>query len=327
MATFTGWDASLLKAIGAPATKENLRFLDAWQRAEGGTAAFNPLNTTQHAPGATSYNSVGVRNFLDPQQGLSATAKTLLNGYYKPIVSGLRSGRTTAEKLAQAVEASPWGTGGGVLRVLGGPGAPTAAAAPTLAPTVPTISAVPKPLDLTPVLLSNLGGHRRAEDQLSDLVSAVMSGGAPGLTPPPYGGAAPTSAPSKPMYAGKGMVKLAANANRGGVGLTPGIMQFADRVSGIAGEPLTIGTGTNHNRYVLGTNRESAHWTGRAADIPASGPKLTKLGQDALIAAGMAPAQARKVKGGLFNLGGYQVIFNSNEGGNHFNHLHIGLRG
>jgi hypothetical protein len=187
--------------------------------------------------------------------------------------------------------------------------------------------ALPSTPDLTPVLLSNLSGHRRAEDQLSDLVSAVMGRGAPGLVAPPYGGAPFTSSPSKPMYAGKGMVKLAANANRGGVGLAPGILQFADRVSGIAGEPLTIGTGTNHNRYVLGSNRESAHWTGRAADIPASGAKLTKIGQDALIAAGMAPAQARKVKGGLFNLGGYQVIFNSHEGGNHFNHLHIGLRG
>jgi hypothetical protein len=51
------------------------------------------------------------------------------------------------------------------------------------------------------------------------------------------------------------------------------------------------------------------------------------MGHAALIAAGMPAAQARRIKGGLFNVGGYQVIFNTTEGGNHYNHLHVGLRG
>jgi hypothetical protein len=105
------------------------------------------------------------------------------------------------------------------------------------------------------------------------------------------------------------------------------IIGFARQVAGVYGKPLTIGTGTNHNQFVLGTNRQSAHWTGEAADIPASGAKLTRLGQAALIAAGMSPREARKQKGGLFNVGGRQIIFNSMEGGNHYNHLHIGIRG
>ena len=41
----------------------------------------------------------------------------------------------------------------------------------------------------------------------------------------------------------------------------------------------------------------------------------------------MPAAKARRVDGGLFNIGGYQIIFNSMIGGNHFNHLHVGLRG
>jgi hypothetical protein len=41
----------------------------------------------------------------------------------------------------------------------------------------------------------------------------------------------------------------------------------------------------------------------------------------------MSPKEARKQRGGLFNIGGYQIIFNTNEGGNHYNHLHVGIRG
>jgi hypothetical protein len=57
-----------------------------------------------------------------------------------------------------------------------------------------------------------------------------------------------------------------------------------------------------------------------------SGKALTRAGRRALILAGMSPKQANKIKGGLFNIGGYQIIFNTHEGGNHFNHLHVGLR-
>src|SRR5512146_1557714 len=100
MAAFPGWRVALLRALRAPVTPGNLRALDAWQRAEGGGASFNPLNTTQMARGASSYNSVGVRNFLSPQQGIQATAQTLVNGRYNPIVSLLRSGRATPAQIA-----------------------------------------------------------------------------------------------------------------------------------------------------------------------------------------------------------------------------------
>jgi predicted Zn-dependent protease len=36
-------------------------------------------------------------------------------------------------------------------------------------------------------------------------------------------------------------------------------------------------------------------------------------------------AEARKQTGGVFNIGGYNILFNTHVGGNHFNHLHIGL--
>jgi hypothetical protein len=120
-------------------------------------------------------------------------------------------------------------------------------------------------------------------------------------------------------------VKLAQGADRPGVTTDPSVLQFVGQIGMRFGRRLTIGTGTQHNQYVVGTHRESDHWTGHAADIPMSGAALTRLGRAALVAAGMSPKKARKIKGGVFNIGGYQILFNTNEGGNHYNHLHVGI--
>jgi hypothetical protein len=125
------WAQQILRGIGAPVTAQNLRFLAAWQKAEGGGTAnnanFNPLNTTQGASGAGSINSVGVKSYRSPDQGIRATVQTLLNGHYGDIVSGLR-GNAGADRLAHSGSLSTWGTGSGVLRVLGAGGALSPAA-------------------------------------------------------------------------------------------------------------------------------------------------------------------------------------------------------
>jgi hypothetical protein len=178
------------------------------------------------------------------------------------------------------------------------------------------------------------------QDRVSQALSLVEALGSTGPTVgspgAPEGAEGTTAAPgiaetvvadrSRPRAA-TGKIIVAPNANREGVGLSRQITRFVERIAGIYGKPLTIGTGTNHNQFVAGTHRESAHWRGNGADIPAAGKTLTRLGQDALIAAGMPAREARKQTGGLFNIGRYQVIFNSNEGGNHYDHLHVGLRG
>ena len=104
-----------------------------WQRREGGTAAFNPLNTTQRAPGATSYNSVGVRNYRSQQQGLNATVETLRNGRYTDILHAL----TKSQPLGSQASLKTWGTGtwSGTTK-----GAPAPAGMPS---TVTPISAAP----------------------------------------------------------------------------------------------------------------------------------------------------------------------------------------
>ena len=108
------WAQALVKSLGAPMTADNVAAIVAWEMAEGGhwynTAYYNPLNTTQSMPGATVFNSVGVKAYTSWAQGLRATVITLNNGLYGGILAALRSGHD-ANAVADAVAASPWGTG------------------------------------------------------------------------------------------------------------------------------------------------------------------------------------------------------------------------
>jgi len=121
---------------------------------------------------------------------------------------------------------------------------------------------------------------------------------------------------------GRGRVVVDPNADRPGVKTSGAVVNFAREVSAIAGTPVRIGTGSRHSRLTVNGN-VSDHWGGGAADIPASGRRLIRLGQAALIAAGMPAKQARKQTGGLYNVGGAQIIFNTQEGGDHTDHLHV----
>src|SRR5262245_24101760 len=185
----SGWERAVLKGIGAPVTKSNISFLRAWQQAEGGGTAndanWNPLNTTQDAPGATAMNDVGVKSYRSAKQGIQATVKTLLNGYYGPIVTGLR--RSVAPRdIAQAVANSPWGTGEGVLRVLGAGGTegspvtsstmtPTSTSRFTVPGTLARKITVPRIPDLTEPILASLAGGLSPQEQLASLVGSVSS--------------------------------------------------------------------------------------------------------------------------------------------------------
>jgi peptidoglycan hydrolase CwlO-like protein len=108
------WAQALLVAMRLPVTADNVAAITAWEMAEGGhwynTAYYNPLNTTQDMPGATVFNSVGVKAYTSWKQGLEATVKTLKNGYYGGIIEALRRGNDSTA-VAAAVGASPWGTG------------------------------------------------------------------------------------------------------------------------------------------------------------------------------------------------------------------------
>lgn len=197
----------------------------------------------------------------------------------------------------------------------------------------------PGELDLGPFfqqqMMESISGGRpqRPTDMLANLVEYVRT------TPPSPAkttkiSRAATRTDALPAWAqnggaagggGKlGRVILPKSADRPGVRTQSDVLGFARRVAGVFGAPLRVGTGTNHSRLTVDGN-VSQHWSGHAVDIPASGATLTRMGQAALIAAGMPAAQARKQRGGLYNIGGHQVIFNTTKGGNHWNHLHLGF--
>jgi len=166
------WRQQILQGVGAPVTPANLKFFDLWQRAEGGTYSNNPFNTTlQSGQQVGPANSAGVRGYATPQAGIQATIDTLKNGYYGDILGALRQG-TSASAAAQALASSPWGTGSGVLRLLGEKYVPSADSGSrslsSAASSVPTAGA--------PTLRMPTGGlsalHLAAEPDYS---SAVLS--------------------------------------------------------------------------------------------------------------------------------------------------------
>ena len=107
------WAKALLQKLTMPVTAPNVAAITAWELAEGGnwhnSARYNPLNTTQSMPGATSMNSVGVKAYASWAQGFAATIITLHNGYYAGILAALQRG-DDAQAVADAVGSSPWGT-------------------------------------------------------------------------------------------------------------------------------------------------------------------------------------------------------------------------
>lgn len=118
------WARALLAEIGAPACGENRLLLVAWQAQEGTDARFNPLATTHAMRGATDFNSVGVKNYRSPSQGLNAVRETLEEGHasygYESILSSLRA-CNDAWTTARYVNASAWCrgcTGGAYLTAL-----------------------------------------------------------------------------------------------------------------------------------------------------------------------------------------------------------------
>lgn len=115
------WERRLLAVLDASDSTSNRIFLTAWAKAEGGSAHFNPLNTTLKLPGALTYNQAGVRSYLDGIQGICATALTLRLPAYAGIVRDLRVGELGELDLVRRnrVALNTWGTGWqAVLRVL-----------------------------------------------------------------------------------------------------------------------------------------------------------------------------------------------------------------
>jgi hypothetical protein len=111
---FDAWSKLLLGHLGDPVCMNDRIVVVAWETAEFTKAAWNPLATTHDMPGATEFNSAGVKNYVSLEQGLEATIETLRGGApsyrYGPILDGLASCGDPMST-ALAVNASAWCNG------------------------------------------------------------------------------------------------------------------------------------------------------------------------------------------------------------------------
>lgn len=113
-----GWETDLLVALGnAQPAAETVAYLDAWHQAEGGTASYNWLNTTQEAPGATCYNADPcVKNYPTYAAGIQATVETLQANEpgYADILAGLQT--NDLDRAQRGLAASPWGSSAALVQ-------------------------------------------------------------------------------------------------------------------------------------------------------------------------------------------------------------------
>lgn len=102
------------------------------------------------------------------------------------------------------------------------------------------------------------------------------------------------------------------------------VLEAVGRLGRRAGKKLTPWGNESHSLTTVDGNL-SDHGDGAAADIPARGAELRRLGYLALLEAGMSKKEALKAarKGGLYNVNGWQVIFATQIGGDHSDHVHV----
>lgn len=158
--------------------------------------------------------------------------------------------------------------------------------------------------------------------------------GALGVHEPVVGG--PVAHPAETV--GDGKVIIAAGANKPGQAIQKMTLDFIAAMAASIGKPIIVTTGTNHNKMTANGNI-SDHFSGHAVDIGmhANGgtddsPVGDRIMKAACLLAGdsEAGASAKAKSGGLFNFTHnsqrIQCIWKTKIGGNHHNHVHVGVR-
>lgn len=118
------WIERMCAMLEIPVTHQIVRLFTAWQKAEGGTAKWNPLNTVDHIhsqahgdwQSSPDYNSTGVCNYNHPWQGILAHVDTFEQPAWANMLVALRQAKangTTAEEIINQFGStikSNWGT-------------------------------------------------------------------------------------------------------------------------------------------------------------------------------------------------------------------------
>lgn len=286
----------------------------------------------------------------DANQALDAAAKNMATykrkyGSYRVALAAYNAGEGAVQKYNGVPPFSE--TQNYVHKILDGlkPQTPKTLQAPAASdgapqsaqqPVVQQPTAPPPPPISTPAPPQALDGRQYLampqQAPSAEMPSAAPQAAEPAQTLQVMENTAPTGAVrvrvARPTSQRLGKVTFAPGADRAGVATSKKVMQFAGKVAGIYGQPLRVGTGTNHTQRTA-TGGISDHWNGNAVDVPLTGRNLIRAGQAALIAAGMPESKARKIKGGLFNINGHQIIFNDVQqlsGSPHDDHLHLSAK-
>jgi hypothetical protein len=135
-----------------------------------------------------------------------------------------------------------------------------------------------------------------------------------------------------------GQVVIAAGANLPGQPISAMTLDFVDKMADHIGKQIVVTTGTNHSKMTSSGNI-SDHFSGHAVDIGmfANGgtddsPVGDRIMEAACLIAGDSAAGAsdKAHTGGLFNFTHdnqrIQCIWKTTIGGNHHNHVHVGVR-
>lgn len=160
----------------------------------------------------------------------------------------------------------------------------------------------------------------------------IAAGGPPAVTPIDCAGAGG-------LVGGDGDWTLTDYANRAGAGLTADMRRFMDKLASHLPRRVVVCTATNHSQY-SSSGLVSDHWAGNAVDICSSqngfpvtgGGYGDRIAAAAFRVAGYSPsrATAAAAAGGLVNVTAaglrVQIIWKTSEGGNHYGHVHVGLR-
>lgn len=117
MSTREDWLGAFLFRLKYPVNWNTKIALLTWIRSEWGSAepipaTFNPLNCVMPRNGSTRYNSVGVQNYRSWEDGVEATALTLLESgkHYEAIRTCFAAGVPDLDAFLAAVNASDWGS-------------------------------------------------------------------------------------------------------------------------------------------------------------------------------------------------------------------------
>jgi hypothetical protein len=141
----------------------------------------------------------------------------------------------------------------------------------------------------------------------------------------------------EPVVEAVGRVIIAPGANLPGKPIHPMTLRYVERMAALIHKSITITAGTNHSEFIVDDN-VADHLAGHAADIgmTANGgtedsPVGDRIMEAALVLAGVpaATAHAEAQAGGLFtntrdNLR-IQCAWKTTNGGNHHNHVHVGV--